>query len=206
MKPSYEKEGLLIRGLKNGEEGAYSYLVESYHHKLCVYASNLIHDDSAAEDIVQNVFVSIWKNRQKLKDDFSIKNFLYKSVHNEFIDQYRKNRSVLTLQKKYIDALESIIDENQDFHLEKMMKSVEDAIKALPPKCKMIFVLSKKEGLSNLEISEHLNISIKTVENQITKAFSDLRGKLGEKYKTLLFILFRERVPRGENKEMALGD
>ncbi len=197
MKPSYENENLLINGLKNGEEDAYSYLVESYHHKLCVYASNLIHDDSAAEDIVQNVFVTIWKKRQKLKDDFSIKNFLYRSVHNEFIDQYRKNKSVLTLQKKYIDALESIIEENEDFHLEKMMKSVEDAIKKLPPKCKMIFVLSKKEGLTNLEISEHLNISIKTVENQITKAFSDLRGKLGGKYQALLFILFRERVPNG---------
>ena len=197
MKPGFEKENVLIRGLKNGEEDAYSYLVESYHHKLCVYASNLIHDDSAAEDIVQNVFVKIWKKRQKLKDDFSIKNFLYRSVHNEFIDQYRKNRSVLTLQKKYIDALETIIEENQDFHLEKMMKSVEDAIKKLPPKCEMIFVLSKKEGLTNLEISEHLNISIKTVDNQITKAFNDLRGKLGEKYKALLFILFRERVPKG---------
>jgi len=197
MKPSYEKEDLLIRDLKNGEEDAYSYLVESYHHKLCVYACNLIHDDSAAEDIVQNVFVTIWKKRQKLKDDFSIKNFLYRSVHNEFIDQYRKNRSVLTLQKKYIDALESIIEENQDFHLEKMMKSVEDAIEGLPPKCKMIFVLSKKEGLTNLEISEHLNISIKTVENQITKAFNDLRGKLGEKYKALLFILYWEKVPNG---------
>src|SRR5680860_1043579 len=197
MKPGYENEDLLIRGLKNGEEGAYSHLVESYHHKLCVYASNLIHDDSAAEDIVQNVFVTIWKKRQILKDNFSIKNFLYRSVHNEFIDQYRKNRSVLTLQKKYIDALESIIEENQDFHLQKMMESVEDAIKKLPPKCKMIFVLSKKEGLTNLEISEHLNISIKTVENQITKAFNDLRGKLGEKYKALLFILYWEKVPNG---------
>src|SRR5680860_1577395 len=197
MKPGFEKENVLIRGLKNGEEDAYSYLVESYHHKLCVYASNLIHDDSAAEDIVQNVFVTIWKKRQKLKDDFSIKNFLYRSVHNEFIDQYRKNRSILTLQKKYIDSLESIIEENEDFHMEKMMKFVEDAIKKLPPKCKMIFILSKKEGLTNLEISEHLNISIKTVENQITKAFGDLREMLGGKYKALLFILFRERVPNG---------
>lgn len=189
MKQNFEIDVSLINCLKKGEEEAYSYLVERYHHQLCVYANSLTHDDFAAEDIVQNVFVMVWKKRNRLKDDFSIRNFLYRSVHNEFIDQYRKNRSVIALEKKYTDALESIIEEQDEHYLEKMMVFVENAIEELPPKCKQIFILSKKEGLTNFEISEHLNISIKTVEGQITKSFNYLREKLGEKYRAVFFLL-----------------
>lgn len=189
MKYNLENEDLLIHGLRNGEENAYAYLVDRYHHQLCVYANSLIHNDLAAEDIVQNVFVMIWKKRHRLKDDFSVKNFLYKSVHNEFIDQYRKNKSVLALEKKYIDALESINDENNEHYLEKMIEFLEKAIEELPPKCKRIFILSKKEGLTNFEISEHLNIPKKTIEGQMTRAYVILREKLGNKFNITLFLL-----------------
>lgn len=174
----FESECFLIQGLKKGEEGAYAYLVEQYHHQLCVYANGLIHDAMAAEDIVQNVILTLWKKRKILKDNFSIKNYLYKSVHNEFIDQYRKNKSVMILEKKYIEAMESSIEENVDSNFEKMMGFLEKAIDDLPPKCKQVFILSKKEGLTNIEISEYLNISKKTIEGQITKAYVVLREKI----------------------------
>lgn len=189
MKYNFKNEDLLINGLKNGEEDAYAYLVNRYHYQLCVYANSLIHNDLAAEDIVQNVLVAVWKKRHRLKEDFSVKNFLYKSVHNEFIDQYRKNKSVLALEKKYIDALESICEEKDEHYLEKMMELVERAIEELPPKCKRVFILSKKEGLTNFEISEHLNISKKTIEGQITRAYVILREKLGDRHNTILFLL-----------------
>ena len=66
----------------------------------------------------------------------------------------------------------------------------------LPPKCQQIFVLSKKEGLTNIEISEYLNVSKKTVEAQITKAFGILRERLGKKYDMLLFIFFGRKTNR----------
>jgi DNA-directed RNA polymerase specialized sigma24 family protein len=71
----------------------------------------LTNDTHLAEDIVQNVFMSICKNRNKLKEEFVIKSYLYKSVYNEFIDQYRKKKVVLTLEKKQIDALTYIVEE-----------------------------------------------------------------------------------------------
>ena len=63
-------------------------------------------------------------------------------------------------------------------------------LKNLPPKCREVFILSKKEGLNNMEISEYLHVSIKTVEAQITKAFGILREKLGEKYKSIFILIF----------------
>jgi RNA polymerase sigma-70 factor (ECF subfamily) len=107
----YKNDIELIKALKNGEPRAYDFLVDSYHHKLCVYAYGLTNDHNLSEDIVQNIFVYLWKNRLKLKDSFSVKNYLYRSVYNEFIDHYRKKKAVIALEKKYIDALHYIVEE-----------------------------------------------------------------------------------------------
>ena len=181
----------LIRALKVGEAFGYNFLVDTYHHKLCVYAFGLTNDNDLAEDIVQNVFISIWNKRLKLKDNFSIKNYLYKSVYNEFIDQYRKKKAVIALEKKYIDALNTIIEDEDESSLEKLITLVKHEIENLPPKCKQTFKLSKQEGLTNIEISEYLNVSIKSVEAHITKAFSILRKKIGDNNTLhILFFLF----------------
>ena len=119
-----------------------------------------------------------------------LKSYLYKSVYNEFIDQYRKQKTVVTLEKKYIDALTYIVEEEDEKSLERLMKIVKKEIENLPPKCKQIFLLSKEEGLTNIEIAEHLNVSIKSVEAHITKAFKILRSTLSHKVDGVLFLLF----------------
>ena len=189
MTSDYIKDIHLITDLKKGKSEAYSFLVKSYHHKLCVYAAGLTNDSNVAEDIVQNVFFNIWRKRNKLKDDFSVKSYLYRSVYNEFIDQYRKNKSVIELEKKYIDALSTIVEEDEN-SLNELIAAVKQEIESLPPKCKQTFILSKQEGLTNIEIAEYLNVSIKSVEAHITKAFSLLRKTLGDKMHGLLFLLF----------------
>ncbi|WNH09073.1 RNA polymerase sigma factor [Thalassobellus suaedae] len=159
----------LINALKQGEAKAYSFLVDYFHHKLCIYAFSLCHDDDIAKDIVQNVFISIWKRREDLNPSFNFKNLLYKSVYNEFIDHYRKRRKVLELEKKYIEGLSTIIEEDDEKSLEKLILLVKQEIENLPKKCKQTFLLSKSDGLTNIEISEYLNVSIKAVEANMTK-------------------------------------
>ena len=190
MKKAFINDKEFISSLKRGDSKGYQFLVTSYYQKLCVYANSLTNDLHLAEDIVQNVFMSIWKNRNKLKEEFVIKSYLYKSVYNEFIDQYRKNKKVLVLDKKYIDALTYFVEEEDEKSLEKLIYIVKKEIDKLPPKCKQTFLLSKEEGLTNLEISQYLNISIKSVEAHITKAFSVLRKSIGNKVNGILFLLF----------------
>lgn len=180
----------LIKALKIGKTEAYTFLVEQYNQKLCVYAFSLSHDHNLAEDIVQNVFIRVWQQRHKLKSEFAIQSFLYKLVYNEFIDQYRKLKSTMAIEKKHIDALDIILEEDDKTGIEKLIKLVKREIENLPPKCKRVFLLSKQDGLTNIEIAEYLNISIKTVEAQITKAFSIIRKKVGEKTNSVLFLLF----------------
>ncbi len=189
-----ENDTDLIQSLKNGEKKAYSLLVEQYHHQLCAYAHSLGRDREMARDIVQNVFFRIWKKRHKLSTDQSFKSFLYRSVYNEFIDQYRKKRPVLSLEKKHIEVVEDFI-EKDEATIQKLFKLVQKEIHSLPPKSKRVFVLSKQEGLTNMEIAEHLNISLKTVEAHITKSFSLIRTKINGKVdmEVFLFLWFHKK-------------
>lgn len=180
----------LINGLKKGDSKAYSLLVDTYHNKLCVYAYQLTNDRDYAKDIVQNVFINIWRIRLKLKDDFAVKSYLYRSVYNEFLNQERNRVHAIPLDKKNIDALSSILEEEDEKSLDRLMNLVKREIENLPPKCKQTFLLSKQEGLTNIEISEYLNVSIKSVEAHMTKAFSILRKTVGEKMQGILFLLF----------------
>lgn len=191
MPTSFTDNRILVQSLIGGNASAYKYLISTYHGKLTTYAFNLIHDKDLAEDIVQNVFLKIWKKRNKLKPDLSIQNLLYKSVYNEFIDQYRKSKKTVALEKKYIDALSTVVDEEDGQSLERLFDTVKKEIENLPPKCKQTFLLSKKEGLTNIEIAEHLDVSIKSVEKHISKAFSILRKKIDIPmfYISLLFLL-----------------
>jgi RNA polymerase sigma-70 factor (family 1) len=187
---SFINDITLLSALKKGEDKAYTFLVNNYHHRLCVYAFNLTSDHDLSRDIVQNVFMRIWNKKHKLKDDLVVKSYLYKAVYNEFINQYRKDKNVLTLEKKHMDALRTIVAEDDESALEPLINLVKKEIDKLPPKCKQTFLLSKEEGLTNLEIAEYLNISIKSVEAHITRAFKILRKSIGNKAFGVLFLLF----------------
>lgn len=184
-----EKDFVFVEKLKNGDNNAYTLLMNDYYKNLCGYANLFTKDPSKSEDIVQNVFVKIWIYRKKIDPNIPIKKYLYKSVYNEFIDQYRKNKSVISLEEKYLKVIDTIIDDNS-LDIEKLMMNVNREIDKLPEKCKRVFILNKKEGLTHNEIAEYLQISTKTVESHITRAFKILNQKLGNKIKNILIIIF----------------
>ena len=201
MTSNFSNNSELILHLKKGNADAYAYLVDTYNHKLCLYANSLVNDIPISEDIVQNVFIKVWERRDNLKENLSIKSYLYKSVYNACINEYKKNQTVTALEKKHIEELDRIVEDKDEATLEKLIGLVKEAIQELPPKCKEIFLLSKKEGLTNIEISEYLNISKNTIERQINIAFSKIRENVGSKTDILLFLLFGfQRIPRTDTE------
>jgi len=165
----------LVELLKRGDEEAFSKLVNTYSRRLFAYAVSLSGDYSLAKDIVQEVLLKTFEHRKKLNPDFSIEGFLYRSTYNQFINTYHKNISLLKLHDEYVKYLNQSIEENNYQDYDKMINIMNKAIEKLPKKCKEIFLLSKKEGYTNMEISEILSISIKTVESQITIAFKKIK-------------------------------
>ena len=180
----------LVLRLKAGDESAYEFMIDAYDHQLCLYANSLLSDVLLVEDIVQNVYIKVWEKRHKLNPELSLKSFLFKSVYNDCITEFHKNKQSTALKRKYIEELDAFFEEKDRDSLERLIKMVAHAIQELPPKCKQIFLLSKKEGLTHIEISEYLNLSPKTIERHITMAFSRIRKSVGSKTDIVLFVMF----------------
>ena len=183
---------ILVYHLKKGDELAYVYLVETYSKILFSYALCLTNNKAMAKDIIQDVFYQVWKSRKKLNSRYSLKGYLFKITYNNYINQYHKNRAMNLLEHNYMDTLNEVIsDDNADL-LERKIAIVREGITNLPSKCKKVFLLSKDDGLTNNEIAEYLNISIKTVEGHLTKAYQLLRKNVGKKLEKILFLLFNQ--------------
>ena len=190
MKRQYLNNNILIENLKKGNEDAFVYLMNTYHDKLCVYARGLTKDHYTAQDIVQNVFLRVWEQRKKLNSSLNLNNFLYKSIYNEFIDHYRKIKLLTPLEEEHIKQLNTIVSEQKASEIDRLVELVKQEIENLPPKCKSVFTMGKLEGLTYVEIAEHQQVSIRTVEMHMSRAFEIIRKKIGDKTNTILFMLF----------------
>ncbi|WP_076453969.1 RNA polymerase sigma factor [Zobellia uliginosa] len=185
----FSTEQRLKEELTKGNHEALAYLMDRYHHSLCVYVYSLSHDYEKAKDIVQNVFLNLWENRERISQVQSLRSFLYKSVYNGFLNEFRKDQRMLAIEEKHMERLYQVIEEDEEL-LEKQIGLIKSEIQKLPPKCRETFMLSKREGLTNIEIAGFMNVSIKTVENQMNKAFKILRKKLQSKIEPVLFLIF----------------
>lgn len=190
MSSKFENESVLISHLMDGDEQAYVYLVKTYHSPLSNYTFSLTKDRDMAQDIIQELFLYIWKKRKKLGTVYSLKNYLYKVAYHQFVNEYRKMQALTALEHSYIKAIDEAIDDSNAELLKRKITIVTEGISALPKRCKETFLLSKKEGLTNIEIAEYLNISVKTVEGHISKAFHLLRARVRESLNEVLFLLF----------------
>lgn len=143
---------------------------------LGMFALRIVEDADTAEDLVAHSFANVW---QKLNEGLEIKNFktyMYQTVRNECLLHLKNKKETVGLENIY-EVDEETIDTSE------MDAKIWKAIDKLPPKCRMVFLLSKRDGLSNEEIAEEMGISIKTVKNQMTKAFSHLRESLSPGHK-----------------------
>lgn len=165
----------LEAALKSGDDSAYKFLFTHYYSDLLYYATGLTNDSDKAADIVQDTFIKIWKQRSSITIQTSIKSYLFSAVYNHFIDAYRKEKSQLDLLDQLkSEALLARLDNPENDQKERLQQ-IQKLINGLPPKCKEIFLMSKKEGLRYQEIGNILNISVKTVEAQMSKAFKTIR-------------------------------
>jgi len=160
----------------------FDILFKRYYRQLCLYAAHYLKGDIAAsEDIVQDCFVKLWQ--QEAKRDITDKRaFLYSTVRNACIDTLRRQHPEMTS----IDPsdLEEIISDEEAIDRSEQEAKVWETIDALPDRCREVFLMAKRDGMTYNEIADALNISVKTVEHQISKAMKKLRNN-----KNLQFVL-----------------
>jgi RNA polymerase sigma-70 factor (ECF subfamily) len=183
-------KSLLIQNLVDGDKETYTQLFKAYYKNLCACSYKIVKDVAIAEEVVQNVFFRIWERRSSLGLNENIEKYLYKAVHNESIDVYRKTcfENDFKNQLKHDPFLqkESIYDPLSN---KELAAKLQTAIDKLPGKSKEIFLLSRYASLSYKEISEKIGITTKGVEFHIIKALKILRVELKDFRYFILFLL-----------------
>lgn len=174
-----KEEQHILQKFIEGDESAFNDFFETYYTDLCNFVNAYIRNESVSEDIVQDVFVYIWKNRKNLAITSSLKHYLFTSAKNKSLNYLRNLRTRLSKeQQAIVDYEESSEQTDKEISLKELQHLLNHAIENLPPKCREIYLLSRDEELSNKDISEKLGISIKTVENQMTIALRKIREAL----------------------------
>jgi len=168
--------------IKKSDEQAFDILFKLYYAPLARFALMYTKDEDNADEVVQLFFVKIWQQRKKLKIKSSVKSYLYTSVRNTALNFIKKEKTRSIYEENYeVDKTETSISSNNDFN-----KIYNEAVEQLPDRTKQVFILSKNEGLTYNEIAEYLQITAKTVENNMGIAFKKLREFLMP-YKNLIY-------------------
>ncbi|MDA3944278.1 MAG: RNA polymerase sigma-70 factor [Bacteroidetes bacterium] len=179
-----------IEGLKAGSRKDFDEIFRRYYAELVNFCMRYVVDQDMASEIVQDMFVKLWIRRDDLLVNSSLKSYLYRATQNHALN-YLNQQKIQDKYKSYIgfqtlNGVESPLDKLQESDLEKEIKR---AVLDLPEKRRMVFEMSRHDGLKNKQIAEKLNISVKTVENQMTKALEQLRKSLKQFLPLVLLFL-----------------
>ncbi len=163
--------------IRNGDISAFEKIFNIYYPVLCIYAKKIVGDLDEARDIVQDVFVKVYNDRDNLAIDTSIKSYLYKAVHNASLNRIKQIK-IHRHHHEYIKNQAPFSEDHDTMIKAELEEKIWQIIQSLPDKCRKIFEMNRFEGKKNKEIAETLGISIRTVETQISKALKILREHL----------------------------
>lgn len=183
-------EQQLISLLRNGSQFAFERLFENYSQKLYRFSLSYLKSETEAEEIVQDVFLKLWENREKLRNETSFQSYLFTIAFNDIHKHFNKKARDERYRTEILDSLSDenpMIETNPDF--EALVIKLESLIEQMPERRKEIFRKRKKEAKSVKDIAREMSISPKTVENQITEAMNFLKKEFGnDRISGLLFF------------------
>ncbi|MCL2652128.1 MAG: RNA polymerase sigma-70 factor [Candidatus Azobacteroides sp.] len=187
----------LVKLLAAGDEKAFEKLYAKYKEKLYYYCFSILSDPDASEDVVQDTFIKVWENRKSVHAQMSFSSYLFTIVHNKAVTYIRRLQTEKTIIDQWLTEEYSKPDESTmtgiiSGEYELFFKK---AIENLSPKRKLVFQLSREEGLSHKEIAEQLGISVYTVQEHISETLGYFKFNLLKHpdLKNIYSTMFRNR-------------
>jgi RNA polymerase sigma-70 factor, ECF subfamily len=176
------KEQQQLRKIRKGDISTFEALFHQYYNGLCGYAEHLLGLKEVAEEVVQDVFYNIWKNRESLRIRQSLQSYLYRSAYNNSMMYLRKMRREYFMEdvnrpEPSLDAPDPL----EVIQLDEVSGLISETLESLPVRTREIFRMNRQEGLKYREIAQKLSISEKTVEANMGKALRALRNSM-ERY------------------------
>lgn len=183
-------EQQVLSALKEGKETAFEMLFKTHYQALCQYAYSFLNDRDEAEEVVQATFINVWDNRDRIEIQTSIKSYLFRATRNSCLNVI-KHEKVKRQHAAFELAGGEPTHENvaQAVISTELEEKIYEAMKALPEQCRLVFQLSRFEELKYAEIAGQLEISIKTVENQMGKALKIMRSQLSDYLTSFLLLI-----------------
>lgn len=187
------KEKDWVVGLIKGNQDAFQNIFEEYSKRIFIFAKGYLKSNEEAEEVVQEVFVKIWKVRTSINTELSFKSYLFKITYNYIRELFLKKNRESAYKHEILDFavdFDNRTEESLDYN--SLLELVEKLIDNLPPRQKEIILLRKKQGLPVKEIASILDISHRTVEKHLSEALKNLKQGLSEKQIAglLFFALF----------------
>jgi RNA polymerase sigma-70 factor, ECF subfamily len=174
------REREIIWRIRQGDLKQFETLFRSSYTSLVKYAKTLLKDHDTAEEIVQDLFFSIWQNKEKIKIESSLNGYLFRSVHNRCL-HYIEHLKVVERHEHEMAEQSTFTDSPADvLQYKELQARIARTIEKLPERCGQIFCMSRFEGLKYSEIAEKLSVSVKTVEANMGRALKEFRKALAE--------------------------
>lgn len=175
----------LFARLRAGDEAAFDAVFRTWYTALVRFAERLIGDRALAEDVAQDVLLALWRRRESHVAEVSVQAWLFRAVRNRALNVIRHEgvvaRSATRVATTFADpGRNADADTDADVALAEaeLQVAIEAAVAALPPRCREVFLLSRRHGMRQVEIAARLGIGVKAVEANITRALRELRTQL----------------------------
>ncbi|WP_163718645.1 RNA polymerase sigma-70 factor [Mangrovibacterium lignilyticum] len=192
MREAFNQERIIV-ALAGDSQAALEELFNYYYPRLFNYSKAFLKFEDGVDDILQEVFLKIWRTRKNIKDSSTFNAYIYTITHNLLLNELRSrlnNQKMKDRLAKASIAQEYFLSESYEFN--ELKARIDRAVEALPEKQREIFRKSRIEGLSHKEIAEELKVSVKTVEYHIGQSIKLIKGNLGKEgeLSLLYFYLF----------------
>jgi RNA polymerase sigma-70 factor, ECF subfamily len=178
----------ILNALQKGDNAAFEHVFLQHYESLCRYGATLLKDTDAAEEVVQQIFCRLWEKKEELVIEKSLKVYLFRAVHNASLNVMKHGKVRRQYREVQLKTANSFVWEADRSLKGELQQKIADAMNELPPQCGLIFKMSRLDEKKYAEIAKELNISIKTVENQMGKALAMMRKSLSDYMLTAIFF------------------
>ena len=184
LSPEHMEEKRWVRKVREeGDRQAFEKIFRTYYKRLHGFAYSYLMQKESAEDAVQSVFLNIWFQRETWDPPGTVKQYLFAAVRNEALNKIRHQHVVKDKEDEVVQTFKNLKKQkfsDDEYNLKELEFQIEKGIEELHPRCRQIFLLNRRSGLTYTEIADYLDISINTVNTQMGRALESLRDYLSD--------------------------
>lgn len=185
-----EKENqLLIDGLRSGDKKVFKTIFDNWYQPIVRFCMQRTGNQEDAEEIAQDIFVKLWTKRDQMQINTSLSGYLYRSALNQIINNAQHQKVKLSHQEHVMAKHDETPYQTDHFTEKEISTIVSNTVAQMPEKRRMVYQMSRKQGLKYAEIAQKMDISVKTVEAHLSAALSQLRITLKDFISMIIFTL-----------------